>query len=130
MKMSVDQISIISLHGKARNAETKEDSSAISADQTSTTNAQDIPPIVQSEGDSEQKVTRKQTNKASYWNLLHAITILGASTIALSPQLLIPRHNSIYFPESRHEIMILATAVCCPFTLQTMNDWVIFTKKK
>ena len=43
--MSVDQISIISLQGIPSNAVTEEDSTAISTDQISAINNQDVPPI-------------------------------------------------------------------------------------
>ena len=34
---------------------------------------------------------------ASYWNTCHVVTILGICSICLSPQMLIPRHNSIVY---------------------------------
>ena len=128
--MSADQISIINVQEMPRNAETEEDSTAISANQISTTNSLDVPPIVQSEEGSEHREIKDQINKASYWNLLHVISMLGPSTFALSPQLLIPRHNSIYYPNFRHEFHIISSAVGVVVLLRTMRDFVVFTKEK
>ena len=57
------------------------------------------------ENSSLQKINDKQDLEvadnsetiASYWNTCHVVTILGICTICLSPQMLIPRHNSIIY---------------------------------
>ena len=102
--------------------ETEEDSTAISANQISTTNSLDVPPIVQSEEGSEHREIKDQINKASYWNLFHVISMLGPSIFALSPQLLIPRHNSIYYPNFRHEFIIITSAGCFVTLLRTDGE--------
>ena len=69
-------------------------------------------------------------SSASYLNLFHILTILATSSVCLLPQLMIPRHNPIYYPEYRNETMIIIPMVCFAYTLRRMIECYSFTKEQ
>ena len=80
---------------------------------------------------SEAKVKRDLPNQPNYWHMLHLVTIIGITTLFLAPQTLIPRHNSIYYPNYWYEINVVIVPVgSIILVLRTMLEWFTFTKEK
>ena len=104
--------------------------STINISQISTNIVQVAQPGLSAEERSSQKVSSSQDNKVSYWNLLHLITILGASTVALLPQMLVPRHHPIFYPEYWLEGMAFSLIASITSTMKSMVDYVAFTNEK
>ena len=79
---------------------------------------------------TDGQVRRVEPNVHSYWYMLHLLTILGATAISLIPQSLIPRHNSIYYPDSWYEIWVVG-ALFGTFVgrMRSMLEFFIFTKE-
>ena len=69
-------------------------------------------------------------NNAIHVNLLHIITIVAASSVCLLPQLMIPRHNPIYYPEYKNETIVVLLMVCFTYTLRRMMECFAFTKER
>ena len=68
-------------------------------------------------------------NDVGYWNLLYILVISVGSISATSIVTLIPRHNTILYPEFWYEPMILYIATnCLRFSLVTIAELYIFTK--
>ena len=104
--------------------------SIINKNQTSTNIVQVTQPGLNGEAESPRKASSIQGNEVSYWNLLHLITILGASTLALMPQMLIPRHHPIFYSEYWLEGMVFPLIASCTSTMKSMVDYVAFTNEK
>lgn len=68
-------------------------------------NSQEVKQKMEAEEESEQMDIRDHPNNARYLTALHMVSILGLNTLLLMPQSLIPRHNSVYYPEYRYELM-------------------------
>ena len=68
--------------------------------------------------------------RASYWNLFHLMTILATSAFFLSPQLLIPRHHPIFYPEYWYEGIMLVLFASLTSTLKSMVDCVVLIREK
>ena len=130
MTMDVDQISIIDVQEIPANIQEENESSAKHTVELSIVKVEELSPNNEEEGKSEDSQDIAKSNYASYWNMAHIVTILMASTIALSPQLLIPRYNTIYYPDSRHQIFIDAVSLMVIMTLRYLMDIVVFTKEK
>ena len=130
MKMSVDRISIINVQEVQPIAETKAESITLSAVKTSAENERNVSPVIRTEDVINQRINRALHNNASYWNLLHVITILGACAFSLSPQLLVPRYNNIYYPEYLHEVLFLYPIPCLVETMSQVLHFVVFTNQK
>ena len=75
-------------------------SSRMSVEQIFAIGVQNIQSNVETEEESEQRINQSRLSKVSYWNLLKIVIILGYSALFLSPQLLIPRNNPIYYPDT------------------------------
>ena len=107
----------------------------MSINQISTINVQEFQPNVENEDEPEKRMkitplVGTSPNSTNYCNLLHVITILGVSAIALSPQLLIPRHNPIYYPDYwQVGNMAIVVAVFCA-AMRIMMDCIVFAKEK
>ena len=69
-------------------------------------------------------------NKAIHVNLLQIITIVAASSVCLLPQLMIPRHNPIYYPEYKNETIVVLVMVCFTYTLRRMMECFAYTKER
>ena len=69
-------------------------------------------------------------NKSIHLNLFHIITIVAASSVCLLPQLMIPRHNPIYYPEYKNETIVVHLMVCIAYTLRRMMECFAFTKER
>ena len=100
----------------------------MSLNRISTINVHEAQPNVEEE---PVKIgNRALGTNASYWNLLHIFTILAFSALVLSPQLLIPRHNSIYYPNYWHEIIIVIVVATFCLSMRTLMEFIVFTKEK
>ena len=100
----------------------------MSLNRISTINVHEAQPNVEEE--SRKRGNRALGSNASYWNLLHIFTILAFSALVLSPQLLIPRHNSIYYPNYWHEIIIVIVVATFCLSMRTLMEFIVFTKEK
>ena len=78
---------------------------------------------------SERKENNIGKDNASYWNILHILTTIATSTFILSLQLLIPRHNSIYYPEYWYETNILGLVVALTATIKFSAECAVYTKE-
>ena len=90
---------------------------------------------VQEIGGTEQEPVHKENKdkpiQSNYWNMLHLLTIIGATSLTLSAQLLIPRHNSIHYPNYWFEVPLLISIVAsCGLTMRYILECVTFTKEK
>ena len=81
----------------------------------------------QGEEKCEQNRSNITASKVSYWNIFHILTILCASSLALSPQLLIPRHHPIFYPKHWKEGFIIVLAVLFTSYVKQMLNCVVFT---
>ena len=95
-----------------------------------TIKVQDGQPNAEPKGDSAPRSERLPSNKESYWNMLHIFSILSISALSLPSQLLIPRHNSIYYPDHWRELLIPISLLCVPAVLRPIMELVVFTKEK
>ena len=98
--------------------------------QISIISVQEAPQKYKTEDDTNMLMKIEQETKASYWNILHVFSILVLNSISLSPQLLIPRHNSIYYPEYYHELPMSTTISTLSVVLRYLMDCVIYTNEK
>ena len=78
---------------------------------------------------SERKENNIGKYNASYWNIFHILTTIATSTFILSLQLLIPRHNSIYYPEYWYETNILGLVVALTATIKFSAECAVYTKE-
>ena len=96
----------------------------------STIFVQKVEPNDKTANELVKTINRTLPNGANNWNLLHVFTILGTTTLCLSPQLLIPRQNSIYYPDSRHQSIITASSILSLISaIRALLDCSIFTMK-
>ena len=84
----------------------------------------------ESEKKFEQKRSDTTARRVSFWNIFHIVTILCASSLTLSPQLLIPRHHPIFYPQHWKEGFIIVLAVLFTSYVKQMLNCVVFTKDK
>ena len=86
----------------------------------------------ESDGDSETEIEdepKALSNDVSYWNLLYILVIPVGSISATSIVALIPRHNTIFYPEYWYEPMILFVSTgCLRFSFLTIAELYVFTK--
>ena len=76
----------------------------------------------------DQKTTKTVPNHVSYWNFLYIFAILVGCISATSIVTLIPRHNTIFYPEFWYEPMILFLSTLCPrLTVATILELYILT---
>ena len=69
------------------------------------------------------------SNDVSYWNLLYILAISVGSVLATSIVTLIPRHNTIFYPEFWYEPMILFVfTICLRFSILTIAELYVLTK--
>ena len=78
----------------------------------------------------KMKRTDSSVEHSSYWNLLHIAGILTGCALVLSPQTLIPRHNSIIYQQYWFELNIPVTVVFLMTSANRISDCYIFTKCK
>ena len=64
-----------------------------------------------SNDDNDHDQSGKTTRNASYWNSLHGFLVLGVVALSMSMTYLIPRQNSILYPEYWYEGLFLVVAV-------------------
>ena len=57
----------------------------------------------------EEKTSQPATNTVNYWNLLYIFVIVIGCAIVTCIVTLIPRHNTIFYPEYWYEPMIVFT---------------------
>ena len=74
--------------------------------------------------------TKSPENKRSYWNGIHIITILGIVVVCLSPQMLIPRKNSIYMALYWYESNLMLTVLALFASVQLVLNVYAFTKQR
>ena len=98
--------------------------------QISIINVREARQKVKTENESYLVITRVKENNASYWNVFHILTILLFNSLSLSPQLLIPHHNSIYYPEYYHEMMMPTAITTSAVVLRYLMDCIIYTDEK
>ena len=92
-----------------------------------------LPPKRLEENSKEYKEKRNEINssKVSYWNFLHGFLILAGCLSAASLVTLIPRHNTIFYPEFWYEpIVLFVSTVCLRLTIATLAELYVFTKVK
>ena len=104
-------------------------SSKLSGNELSESQAHEIKVNSQGEGSYDKQKDQIIPNKVSYWNMCHVATVLGACAISLAPQILISRHNSIYYPEHRHELILLIATVCSTGTVAKMTECFYLTQE-
>ena len=126
-----DQISIIDVQEISSTDKTKEKSAAKAVvDPISETYVQNAPSNLMSKEKLEREQDLITSSTTNYWNVLHVLTILIASTVSLMPQMLIPRYNVIYYPDSRYQFLIIITLLLTIVCLRMMLEYVLFTKEK
>ena len=87
----------------------------------------------QKESEDEFKTESKTETKTisssvSYWNFLYILVMLVGCLLATSVVTLIPRHNSIFYPEYWYEPMVFCIlTVGLRFALATIAELYIFT---
>ena len=87
--------------------------------------------IRKNDDDSEEGEEKHVTNLPNYCYMLHLVTIIGVTTVSLVPQTLIPRHNSIYYPNYWYENAIAVAFVGSTIlSMRTMLECFTFTKEK
>ena len=96
----------------------------------STLNVLEIPQNSKTTEEYNPKDEKILLKNASYWNVFHVFTILGTSALFLSPQLLLPRQNSIYYPSYWHEINILGGIVSFIASIKLLLECAIYMKEK
>ena len=76
-----------------------------------------------------KKETKIVSNSVSYWSFLYILVILVVCLLATSVVTLIPRHNTIFYPEYWYEPMVLFILTAgLRFSLATIAEFYIFTK--
>lgn len=131
MASDPDQISIIDVQEISLTDKTKSNSAATDVtDQISKTNVQNTPSNLMSKEKLEHEQDLIKSSTTNYWNVLHVITILIASAVSLMPQMLIPRYNVIYYPDSRNQFLINITVIVSVVCFRMMLEYVAFTKEK
>ena len=80
---------------------------------------------------TDGKVSRDVQRHPNYRYMLRLVTIIALTCLCLATQSLIPRHNSIYYPNYWYETTILAAVVGSSLlTMRSMLEFVILTKEK
>ena len=102
----------------------------MSSNKIFTVNSKASLPNEEGQKDSDQRFDIQNSSNGNYWIILHILTILIVSGLSLSPQLLIPRHNSIYYPDYWQEVLIIVTMGCLCAFIRMMMECVVFTKEK
>ena len=89
------------------------------------------PPKVKEEEQTENNPVSDDTTKdASYWNSLDGIVILGACAFDTSVMALVPRQNSILYPEYWYEILFgVIVSISSQQSVSHIVTLFIFTKK-
>ena len=95
-----------------------------------TINKHVIHSTIEMEDDDEKTRDKSDPNKVSYCYVLTIIIVLGYSAVLLSPQLLIPRHNMIYYPNYWHRTSSWTLAVVFAACARTLLELFVFTKEK
>ena len=152
--MSVDRIQTINVHEAPANIQSEEKSVAIKEGEHSKTkekeklqhnesagtssritepifsiDQQNIQSTVGIEKEPNQRIKQSIPRNVSYWNLLKIMIILCYSAAFLSLQLLIPRKNTIYYPDYWYEISILSGSYSTAM-IRLMLELFVFTKEK
>lgn len=111
-------------HGsEMKNAENAETSAKI----TAATPPDCFPPKLLEE-QSEIEKERHVSQDVSYWNIMYVLVILGGCTLATSVVTLLPRHNTIYYPEFWYEpIILFVFTIALRLTIATIVEFYIFT---
>ena len=106
-------------------------SSRMSVEQIFAIGVQNIQSNVETEEESEQRINQSRLSKVSYWNLLKIVIILGYSALFLSPQLLIPRNNPIYYPDTWYRnIFLIVQFAASAGVVRSLLELFVFTKEK
>ena len=98
--------------------------------QISIINVQETQPNNNNREISKNYESKELQKDGSYLSIIHIAAVLSATTVVLSPQLLIPRHNSIFYPNYWYEIMILLVAPAFMLSVRSVIECVIFTQEK
>ena len=89
-----------------------------------------LPPNKQEDNPQFEKDenTKDISDGVSYWNILYFLVIVAGGFAAVCIVTLIPRHNTIFYPEFWYEPMILFTVtICLRLTFATILELYIFT---
>ena len=76
----------------------------------------------------EAKVDRPPENIANYWNGLLIIAILGVCALFTSPQMLIPRQNTIFYQSNWMEPILFLGFVLVLRILDGMQIFTVYFK--
>ena len=90
----------------------------------------EVTEVTESDETKDEQNTRANIPNSFNWKVFHIFTILGASVLSLSPQLIIPRHNTIFYPSFWYEGIALWGFPMLIVTMRTMLEIFIFTKEK
>ena len=152
--MSVDRIQTINVHEAPANIQSEEKSVAIKEGEHSKTkekeklqhnesagtssritepifsiDQQNIQSTVGIEKEPNQRIKQSIPRNVSYWNLLKIMIILCYSAAFLSLQLLIPRKNTIYYPDYWYENIVFIGPYSTAM-IRTMLELFVFTREK
>ena len=122
MNTSMYQIATIMVHEKPANGKVEEE---FVKDENA--NRKEEEEDYKAKNELGEKISQ---NKSIHLNLFHIITIVAASSLCLLPQLMIPRHNPIYYPEYKNETIVVHLMVCFAYTLRRMMECFAFTKER
>ena len=101
----------------------------LSNDKISIIDIQNDATKIQTDENVVEKGKKAESQHNIKWNAIHILSILAINSLLLSPQMLIPRHNSICYPEYRFELIIICAGVCLSVCLESMLQCVGFTKE-
>ena len=128
--MSKDQLLVMKEGEAMDNDEAEKRSSSMDIVHIFTINKHAFQSNIEIEEESEQKINNSNPNKVSYWYVLTIIIVLGYSIVFLSPQLLIPRHNIIYYPNMWYESIFCSLATLLAYSMRKLLDLSVCTKEK
>ena len=128
--MSRDLVSIVKGNEDLKNDESDKRSSPMDIVHIFTINEEELHSNIEIEEENEQTMNKSDPNKVSYWYVLTIIVVLGYSTVFLSPQLLIPRHNIIYYPNIWHKTIFCSLAAIFAVCMRMLLELSVFTKEK
>ena len=78
----------------------------------------------------ERNFEENENGYGSYWDCMYSLLILFACVLYTSVLTLIPRHNSILYPDYWYEAMILFVGISVRNTALTVTELYIFTNAK
>ena len=82
------------------------------------------------EDENDTNVNRQEEDNTVYWRVLHIFTILGACSLSLSIEMLIPRHNTIFYPSYWYELVFVISIPILIAVMRRMAEIYTFTKAR